>query len=425
MPLDVIMPALGMAQDTGLIVAWHKSPGDQVAEGDVLFEVETDKATMEVEAAGAGYLVDVAAEAGSEVPVGNVIARISETPEGTGTAAPAPASQANAQDDLPEGNSVIMPTLGMAQDTGLIVSWQKAPGDAVAADDVLFEVETDKSTVEVPAGFDGFFAAQLADAGEDIPVGRVIAIISAEKPATTVQRSAASATAAPTPATPAPVAEKTEKPAPAAKAAAKPAVTSQDGRILASPKLRRLAMEQGLDLSRLVKAGYPQPYHVRDLDVLRNLPNETPAVSGMAASRRITAALPEDDFAEFMLWAAEQGFKDGSLLLAALAAASLGSQRTIEVEAFGATKVFASDGSLSGTNTTEDGATLRIRDLRFSRISSVEMGGEDMPVLTLSKNANGLSVTLECSAHHLTAPEAVALISNFAGRIENPLRHLL
>ena len=207
MPLDVIMPALGMAQDTGLIVAWHKSPGDQVAEGDVLFEVETDKATMEVEAASAGYLTDVAAEAGAEIPVGNVIARISETPEGTGTAAPAPAAAAPAEDDLPEGNSVIMPTLGMAQDTGLIVSWQKAPGDAVAADDVLFEVETDKSTVEVPAGFDGFFAAQLANAGEDIPVGQVIAIISTQKPARTVKRSAVSA-----PATPAPVTEKTENP---------------------------------------------------------------------------------------------------------------------------------------------------------------------------------------------------------------------
>ncbi|MBV6638758.1 MAG: lipoyl domain-containing protein, partial [Mameliella sp.] len=50
MPHDVIMPALGMAQDSGLIVAWHKEPGAAVATGDVLFEVETDKATMEVEA---------------------------------------------------------------------------------------------------------------------------------------------------------------------------------------------------------------------------------------------------------------------------------------------------------------------------------------------------------------------------------------
>ncbi|PXW63906.1 biotin-dependent enzyme, partial [Loktanella sp. PT4BL] len=79
MPLDVIMPALGMAQETGLIVAWHKQPGDAVAKGDILFEVETDKATMEVEAAADGFLTDVAAGEGTDVPVGNVIAKISDS----------------------------------------------------------------------------------------------------------------------------------------------------------------------------------------------------------------------------------------------------------------------------------------------------------------------------------------------------------
>ena len=61
MPHDVTMPQLGMAQDAGKIVAWLKSPGDKVAKGDALFEVETDKATMEVEAQAAGYLTGVVA----------------------------------------------------------------------------------------------------------------------------------------------------------------------------------------------------------------------------------------------------------------------------------------------------------------------------------------------------------------------------
>ena len=77
---DVIMPALGMAQDTGLLVAWRKAPGDAVAAGDALFEVETDKATMEVEAAVAGYLSAVTASDGEDVPVGQVITRIVATP---------------------------------------------------------------------------------------------------------------------------------------------------------------------------------------------------------------------------------------------------------------------------------------------------------------------------------------------------------
>ncbi len=204
MPLDVIMPALGMAQDTGVIVTWFKKPGDAVTEGEALFEVETDKATMEVEAQGAGYLTDVAAAAGAAVPVGDVIARISETPEGTGPAGYAPAGAAETAapgaDTLPDGSQVIMPALGMAQDTGLIVAWHKEPGEAVAASDILFEVETDKSTMEVEAGHDGYVAALLAEAGEEAPVGAKIAVISADKPEAPLRRSVADGAAPKAPA---------------------------------------------------------------------------------------------------------------------------------------------------------------------------------------------------------------------------------
>ena len=66
---------------------------------------------------------------------------------------------------MPEGHSVTMPQLGMAQDTGLLVNWLKAPGDEVTAEDILFEVETDKSTMEVEAGRKGWLAATLAERG--------------------------------------------------------------------------------------------------------------------------------------------------------------------------------------------------------------------------------------------------------------------
>ena len=86
MPHEVIMPALGMAQDTGQIVAWLKQPGEKVAAGEALMEVETDKATMEVEAGADGFLTDVRAAAGDDVPVGQVVALISETADGAGAA---------------------------------------------------------------------------------------------------------------------------------------------------------------------------------------------------------------------------------------------------------------------------------------------------------------------------------------------------
>ncbi|WP_412509482.1 biotin/lipoyl-containing protein, partial [Roseovarius sp. SYSU LYC5161] len=199
MQRDVTMPQLGMAQDAGKIVSWLKSPGDAVAKGDALFEVETDKATMEVEAQAAGFLTGVTAGEGDDVPVGAVIARISDSAEDDrpAPAAPAPAAQPPAE-DLPEGHSVTMPQLGMAQDSGLLVSWLKSPGEAVAASDVLFEVETDKSTMEVEAGRDGYLAATLAQAGEEVPVGGPVAIISDAAPASPVARSvAAAAPAAP------------------------------------------------------------------------------------------------------------------------------------------------------------------------------------------------------------------------------------
>lgn len=426
MPHEVIMPALGMAQDTGLIVSWLKNAGDAVKAGDALFEVETDKATMEVEAPADGFLTDVQADAGAEVPVGNVIALISDTAEDSGSVAQsAPTSQAEASTDdtaLPDGKDVIMPALGMAQDTGLLVAWHKAPGDAVAAGDILFEVETDKSTMEVEAGHDGFVAALLAEAGEEAPVGAPIAIISAEKPGTPVQRSQSGAKAGPDPQ---PVAKPAPKPA--AKA---PAPARTDGRILASPKARRLALEQGLDLNRLAEAGHPQPYHAADLDMLKALPSAQPATGAPDASRHLTAELPRDGFDAFARWATESaGLSDTNALLAGLGAASLGrDMATVSVERFGQSHAYhVPAGPLGAITDAEVNSApdLILRDLRMSRVASLSLGAETAPVLTLTRLGDGLRITLECAGQQLSATEAVGLISEFAGRMEQPLRHLL
>lgn len=438
MPHEVIMPALGMAQDTGQILAWHKQPGEAVAAGDVLFEVETDKAAMEVEAPKPGYLTDVTAEAGSDVPVGQVIALISETPDGKGwdgapeTSAAAPDVQGEPSEI--EGHDIIMPTLGMAQDTGLLVAWLKQPGDRVAADDVLFEVETDKSTVEVNAGRDGYVAALLAEAGEDVPVGQVIAVLSAEKPEAPVSRKAGSG-ARPAPSAQDTVpADKPEKPAPPgagpSAAPGRSPASPAGGRILASPKARRLAREQGLDLERLAEAGHAQPFHVRDLEALKALPPRAAAVTAAVATRHLTAEIAGSGFEEFAAWAADgAGLKDARALLAGLAGASLGRMPlTVAVEGPGAGQVYAVSSTLLGKVVKADAETepdLKLRDLRASRVSSVQLGADACPVLSITRLADGLGLTLECSGDQLSADEAVSLLSNFAGRMEQPLRHLL
>ena len=448
MPHDVIMPALGMAQDSGVLVRWIKQAGDAVAEGDALFEVETDKATMEVEAQAAGFLTNVSASEGQDVPVGQVIALISDTAEGSADApsaaapgAVAPSAVAPAS-DVPEGNAVIMPALGMAQDTGLIVSWQKEPGDKIAADDVLFEVETDKSTVEVPAGQDGYLAALLAEAGDDVPVGETVAIISSDAPANPMRRAyaaGAAAPAAPAPAEPALAPAKagaTPAAAPVSAAAKAPAPVVSGGKVLASPKARRLAAERGLDLKRLVSEGYPQPYHVKDLDTLAALPaaqTQTAAAAGVAAAARLTARAETDGFAAFASWAAsEGGLTDGDSLLAGLGAASLRGDTAdlvVAVERFGQSHQYVNPDlpRLGAAAASEDEAQadLIIRDIRGSRITSVATGAEVAPVLTIGNDGDGLSITLEYGSGQLAPAAAIALISEFAGRMEMPMRHLL
>src|SRR5438132_5756829 len=82
------MPALGMAQETGTLVRWLKAPGEAVAKGEPLMEIETDKATVEIEAPAAGVLAEVTAQPGDEVAVGKTIAVILAAGETASRAAP-------------------------------------------------------------------------------------------------------------------------------------------------------------------------------------------------------------------------------------------------------------------------------------------------------------------------------------------------
>jgi pyruvate dehydrogenase E2 component (dihydrolipoamide acetyltransferase)/2-oxoglutarate dehydrogenase E2 component (dihydrolipoamide succinyltransferase) len=435
MPHDVTMPQLGMAQDAGRIVAWLKKPGERVAAGDALFEVETDKATMEVEAQAGGYLTDVRAGEGEDVPVGRVIARISETAEASAPApAGAPASATAGADQLPEGRAVTMPQLGMAQDTGVVVAWHVAPGDKVAEGDVLFEVETDKTTMEVPATGAGYVAALLAGEGEEVPVGEAVAILMDAPPAAPFRRTrgGAEASAPVTPAAPPPSAAqapKTEVLGPAAKdpPPVAPAPLA-NGRILASPKARKLALERGIDLARLVAAGVPQPFHVRDVEAYK-------APAAAPASQRITAETLHDGFTPFAAWAAEAaGIADPAALLAGFAAASLRAATSaagticVAVMGQGADRCYLDPDLALGRAAPATDApppALVLRDLRHSRITALDTGAGPAPVMTLGGRGQALTISLVWAEGQLTPDAALALADGFAARLEEPLRHLL
>jgi pyruvate/2-oxoglutarate dehydrogenase complex dihydrolipoamide acyltransferase (E2) component len=456
MPHEVIMPALGMAQDTGQIVAWLKQPGEAVKTGDALMEVETDKATMEVEAAADGYLTDVRAKAGDSIPVGDVVAMISETADGAGDASAESrgAGEADGNDASPdhapeeaaaiEGAEVIMPALGMSQDSGKIVAWLKSPGDEVGADDILFEVETDKAVTEVQAGHDGWLAETRAEEGDDVPVGEVIAVISAEKPDAPRSLSRAE-TGSSAGAAPAAKPEAAAEAAPAAKGAAqKPQPRKQQttaprpsGRVLASPKARRLAAERGLDLGRLVEAGYEPPFHVADLETLAALPEQSAGAAPAAApaTARVEAEVPAAVLAEFCAWAAEEKTPVApSRAVAAFAAAAL-RQATAREGALHVALSRPGHGAVvhadldrlplgAEAEAADAAPDLVLRDLSASHLTRVS-AESTVPTLTLCRRGETLALTLDFDATALDTEAAIALVADLAGRIEDPLRHLL
>jgi pyruvate/2-oxoglutarate dehydrogenase complex dihydrolipoamide acyltransferase (E2) component len=432
---EVIMPALGMAQETGKIVSWQKQPGDAVKAGDVLMEVETDKAVMEVEALADGYLGSVSAAAGDDIPVGQVVAIISDSVEVAATAAPVAKAAAAG---TPDGQSIIMPALGMAQETGLIVAWHKSPGDKVNADDVLLEVETDKSTMEVPAGHDGFIAALLAEPGQDIPVGNVIAVVSATAPEAPFQASAASVSTEPMrklPAVP------KEPKASGALIAARNPIAAEGSRVFASPKTRRLAKEQGLDLTRLVAAGHPQPFHVADLEVLRSLPQSgaNSAAQGVALPNQITARVPREGtegFLDRMLCEGQIALAP-STLWAAFAAAALrdATQAGDETLVIALTDLHADTRYLTNPDRArlsnlleadpDSSADLILRDLSDSPITGMRLTGSRQPSLSIATVGGDYRLSLEFTNDELSDTQAIRLISEFTGRLSEPLRHLL
>ena len=145
---------------------------------------------------------------------------------------------------------VIMPALGMAQDTGVLQQWLKAEGEEVAAGEPLMEVETDKAVVEIEAPASGVLGGVRVDPGEEVPVGQVIAFILAE--GEEVPASAASGPAEESEAPP----EERREPVPAVSRPTPGTVESiPSGKLLASPKARRLAEEHGLDLNSLPGSG--------------------------------------------------------------------------------------------------------------------------------------------------------------------------
>ena len=297
------MPRLSDTMTEGVIASWQKQVGDVVKKGELLAEVETDKATMELDSYKDGVLLYQGAAPGGKLQVDDLLAILGEpgedisaliagdsavsAPAASVTEAPAAtAAPVAALVDLSKIDEVVlMPRLSDTMTEGVIASWVKQVGDKVSKGDVLAEIETDKATMELESYKDGFLLYQGAAAGQKIQVNELLAIIAGEgfKIDEIVAASKAGIAEVPTVAeatATAPAAVSAPVSAPAA--VATPEVVNT-GRIFVSPLAKKLAAEKGVDL-RYVKGSGDNGRIVKT-----DIEQYTPAAAPVAATATVTA----------------------------------------------------------------------------------------------------------------------------------------
>ncbi len=168
--VEVTMPAMGDSVAEGTVLEWHKQEGDQVSEDEVLVEISTDKVDAEVPAPTTGTVVKIHAAEGDTISVGAILAEITPGENGAKPAAAEPEPEAGG-----ETLEIVMPAMGESVSEGTILEWAKQPGEPVAEDETIVEISTDKVDAEVPAPASGTIDEILAQAGDTVTVGQVIA----------------------------------------------------------------------------------------------------------------------------------------------------------------------------------------------------------------------------------------------------------
>jgi len=174
--MKILMPQLGETVNEGTIAVWHKKVGDKVTKDEVLLDVETDKAAVEVPVPADGVITSISVAAGETVDVGTELAVI--TIEGE------TASSGSASETEHIGSNILMPQLGETVNEGTISVWHKKVGDALIKNEALLDVETDKAAVEVPVPADGVLLSINVEPGETVDVGTVLGVVGVEGQAT-------------------------------------------------------------------------------------------------------------------------------------------------------------------------------------------------------------------------------------------------
>lgn len=313
------MPRLSDTMEEGTVATWLKKVGDKIEEGDILAEIETDKATMEFESFHEGTLLYIGVQEGETTKVDELLAIIGDEGEDISglisggssvknevkTEAAAPAKEEDSKQeeggsyDLPKDVIVVtMPRLSDTMEEGTVATWLKKVGDNVSEGDILAEIETDKATMEFESFQSGTLLYIGLNEGETAKVDSLLAIIgpqgtdvsgiasnfkigASDKKADTPQKD----TSTKVETVEAPVKEEKKEVAPVVS-------TSTSGRMFISPLAKKMAEEKGINLSQVQGSGENGRIVKRDIE------NFKPAAAFSAAAVGKFVPSGQEDFDE-------------------------------------------------------------------------------------------------------------------------------
>ena len=278
------MPDIGEGIAEGEIVKIDIKVGDTIQEDDILFEVQNDKSVEEIPSPVSGKVLEVKVQEGTVARVGDIIVVIDD---GSGPAEAAPEASPAASAPAAPAAGVFqfkLPDIGEGIAEGEIVKIDVKVGDTIAEDDILFEVQNDKSVEEIPSPVSGTITAVLVSEGTVARVGDVIVEIAAEGVAPVA---APSAPAAPAASPSAPTASPAAAPA---QPTGVPAASNPGKLVLAMPSVRQYAREKGVDITAVVPTGKGGRVTREDIDNFGGAPVAAPAVEAAPAAQAAAPA---------------------------------------------------------------------------------------------------------------------------------------
>ncbi len=315
MATEMKVPALGEGVEGGKVLTIEVAVGDQVSEGQTLFELETGKATVEVPASTDGVIESLSVSEGDELSVGDVFGTLAggseaPQPDASEKSDPEPASEPEPDEEEVEAEeieesegeaseiSIEVPALGEGVEGGTVVTISVAAGDEISEGQTLFELETGKATVEVPATASGTLNSLTVEEGAEIKVGDVVGSMTGKGAAPKKAKKAKKKTdhtqtkhvdapkSAAAPATPsAPIQAAAERP--------------DNSPVPASPSVRKFAREIGVDINQVPGYGPRGRIQMQDVKIWSKQLHQQRSAAPVAGVAAAAKKVPLPDFSKF------------------------------------------------------------------------------------------------------------------------------